>query len=165
MSSALVYNNAVEAFYDSAIPSRIYFQQGGTVDAAAVGYSNANGYSILPAVYDDSPPLPTSYSTANNYAISGGTVHITRTWVTPSLSSIAVQVNSTSTPSLNGAYSISQPSLSTYNTLAKQVQAFNAFPGGAYSLVINDINGIPHSFTVSAFLNFYNAVLYYSAAS
>src|SRR5208282_6238020 len=96
-----------EAFYQGDIPGRIFFINGGTVDGAIVGYSNANGYSILPAVYDDSPPLPQSYSTGNNYVVSDGTVHVTRTWATPPASlPMTVEVQSTSTPSLNGIYVI-----------------------------------------------------------
>ena len=86
MITALVYNNSVESFYEGGIPPRIYFKNGGTADGAAVGYLNENGYSILPVTFVDSgPPQPTSYEDVSKrtYAISGGTVQVTRVWVTP----------------------------------------------------------------------------------
>lgn len=158
MTSALVYNNAVESFYAGDIPGRIFFKNGGTVDGARVGYSNGNGYSILPASYTDSPPLPYSYSTGNSYAIAGGTVNVTRTWATPAQAPIAVQLRSVSTPALNAPYSITQQAINAYKAIANQVQASNAFPNGAASFVINDANGIPHSFTVAQFMAFYYAI-------
>jgi len=164
MTSALVYNNSVEAFYSGDVPGRIFFKNGGTVDGATVGYSNANGYSILPATYTDTPPLPQSYSTGNSYVISNGTVNVTRTWVTPTQTPIAVQVNSVSMPALNGPYSITPQAIKAYSAVASQVQASSAFPNGATAFVLNDANAIPHSFTTSAFMAFYNAVTYYSTA-
>jgi hypothetical protein len=164
MPSALVYNNSVEAFYVGAIPNPLSLPDGTVVLAPSSGYVSAGGYSILPAVYTDTPPLPQSQSTGQNYSISGGTVQVTRTWITPPQSPISVQINSVSTPALNGPYSITPQSRQSYSAIALQLQAFGAFSGGAAALSINDANGIPHSFTVPSFLNFYNAVTYYANA-
>ena len=86
MTTALIYQNSVESFYDGNIPPRIFLKNGGTVDGAAVGYSNENGYSILPVTFVDSgPPQASAYedTSARAYAITGGAVQVTRTWVTP----------------------------------------------------------------------------------
>ena len=83
MTSALVFNNSVESFYFGDVPTRIFFAHGGTVDGADVGYSNENGYSILPASFADTPPDPRSHPTGSTYTIANGAVSVTRTWVTP----------------------------------------------------------------------------------
>ena len=71
---------------------------------------------------------------------------------------VSAQVNSASTPALNGAYSVTAQSFAYYKNLFEQTKILNAFPNGASTITIADINGVPHSFTLSNFTSFFNAI-------
>lgn len=85
MTSALVNGNTVIDFYPSGPPARLFLPDASPaidVHCVAVGWSSG-GYSILPATMD-SPPTPSSYPIGDpSYAVSNGSVQMTRTWVTP----------------------------------------------------------------------------------
>lgn len=86
MTSALTENNMVVAFYPSDIPSTITLSDGSTVIGASdalIGQTLADGSSMLPATYADTPPQLSSYSTGQTYVVSNGMVQVTRIWVTP----------------------------------------------------------------------------------
>lgn len=169
MSYALVQNGTtvIPPIFDGAIPNPLPLPNGDQVLGVTVSWTSQDGvYSIIPAQYD-TPPANGVENGPCSYLVSKGIAQITRTWVLSPQSlqhPQFVQINSVSTPSLNGAYPISLPYLSSYNMLANYVQAFNTFPNGSASMSINDVNGIPHNFTITAFLAFYHAVTYYSSA-
>ena len=166
MTCALVYNGNVVAVYDGQVPPRIQVTDVKyprmVVDGASPGWSDGSGYAILPAQYD-TPPNNSVENGQRSYSIANGIVSITRTWIMqPPQPSLAVQINSLSTPALNGPYLVN-PQL--YSDIAAQVQASGVFPNGSSSFVVTDANSIPHKFTVSSFLALYSAISYYSTAT
>jgi hypothetical protein len=92
LTSALTYNGSIRQVYDPNVPAIIDLPVGGSfpkliVYGACPGYSDGSGYSIIPAVYTDTPPansVQTGWQAANP-ALVDGVAQITRTWqaVTP----------------------------------------------------------------------------------
>ncbi len=94
MTSALVQNNAVVAFYAGDVPNQIQLSNGDTVAGASgalIGATLADGSQVLPATFIDSgPPQSWSYSTGQTYMISNSAVQVTRTWTTPSAAPVSL---------------------------------------------------------------------------
>lgn len=110
MTSALVQNDQVLEFYPADLPGQISHNGKTIFIGAQIGASSADGYSILPATYTDTPPQATSYSTGNSYTISNGTVQVTRTWVTPAQPVPATITNAQARQWLAGAGLLDQVS-------------------------------------------------------
>lgn len=83
-SYALVQGNTViPPIFDGALPGWITLPNGDKVSGLQEGVITSDGvYSILPVQYDNAPI--NSQETGRSYAVSGGSVHVTRTWITSS---------------------------------------------------------------------------------
>lgn len=73
-----------------------------------------------------------------------------------------VTVQSSGSPTLNGSYPIDSLSLQKYGLTSMVVGSTGAFPGGAASWTILDVNGQPHTFSAPAeFTSFVDALVTY----
>lgn len=173
MPCVLVQNNTtiIPPIYDGALPNWLTLPDGrqvtglprGTIQAGGIVITT-DGYSILPAQYD--APQVNSQETGRSYSISNGVVQVTRTWqFIYAPQAVLVQINSASTPALNGPYSITSQSLANYRSLLAQAQVLNAFPGGTSTVLISDVNGTPHNFTVATLASLLSAINAYPGAT
>jgi hypothetical protein len=159
MTSALVQNNTVTAFYAGSVPSTIALTNGHAVIGASdalIGTTFSDGSQILPASYTDTPPSAKSYSTGNNYTISNGSVQVTRNWVTPS----AVPPSVTKAQACVALYLTPSPA-NTGKTLLDDVTAAVAAAGGAIPIWWANAQVINRN---SAFVSTLSAVLNLSSA-
>ena len=112
----------------------------------SVGWTYANGVFTNP-----SPPV----LTAAQVAVAAATAAIAK----------GLTISSTSTPTLNGTYSLTPNSQSNINAVVTYIILNNTFPGGQSAMPWVDQNGSAHVFTsLSVFKAFSTAIADYVAA-
>jgi hypothetical protein len=75
-----------------------------------------------------------------------------------------LRINSSSTPTLNGVYTIDALSQADIIAIETSLNAGKGFPGGAATLDYPDTEGVIHSFSEADFSNFATAVRDYTYA-
>lgn len=124
----------------------------GTLPSGAVACTQAQAASPMEwtvtngAVVAATPPAPTLADKAQTALAAGLTV------------------TSSSTPSLNGTYSLSDASQARLNRLLSYWTANGSFPNGASTVVIEDMSGTQHTFDATQFKALFKALGDYLAA-
>lgn len=139
----------------------------GAFDGPNGGYWNGSSWGAPPVGVTTVPTQPPSAdSTYMNGAWVLGPSGVSQQvqMLLGSAMSAGLAVTSTGTPALDASYALDEISQQQISDIAVPLFAGAGFPGGTQTFAYPDVTGQPHSFAVTDFKNFYQAVRTYLLA-
>lgn len=127
-----------------------------TANAQTV-WASTNSTGAVTGYYANAAPVPTPPGCCTTMLLTDPRVIAFLNTPTPQQNYAAalasgIQITSTSTPALNGIYSVDAGSQNFVSGIASSIGAGSGLPGGGATFQYLDMTGVPHTFTSSQFL-------------